>query len=210
MNAAKIKKANEIFQLVVELPVEELESFLTTHCAGDTDLRAFVEQLLSHDAAGMGEFMCRPVFMPTPEETQDPEQYVPKRVGRYAIIRKIGEALWPNLSVALISLFLTLAIALPIGIYSAVRQGSPFDRTTSTGLYMLYSVPSYVMGMLLILFFGVKLDWLPFRGMRSDNFAELGALGQWWDLAQHYMMITFCFTFANLAYYSRFVRQNLL
>lgn len=126
------------------------------------------------------------------------------------VSRKIGEALWPTLSVALISLFLTLAIALPIGIYSAVRQGSPFDRTTSTGLYMLYSVPSYVMGMLLILFFGVKLDWLPFRGMRSDNFAELGALGQWWDLAQHYMMITFCFTFANLAYYSRFVRQNLL
>jgi len=126
------------------------------------------------------------------------------------VSRKIGEALWPTLSVALISLFLTLAIALPIGIYSAVRQGSPFDRTTSTGLYMLYSVPSYVMGMLLILFFGVKLDWLPFRGMRSDNFAELGALAQWWDLAQHYMMITFCFTFANLAYYSRFVRQNLL
>ncbi len=46
MNAAKIKKANEIFQLAVELPVEELESVLTTHCAGDTDLSPdFPDQL---------------------------------------------------------------------------------------------------------------------------------------------------------------------
>lgn len=126
------------------------------------------------------------------------------------VSRKIGEALWPTLSVALISLFLTLIISLPIGIYSAVRQGGPFDRTTSTGLYMLYSIPNYVMGMLLILYFGVKLDWLPFRGMRSDDFDELSALEQWLDLGKHYIMITFCFTFANLAYYSRFVRQNLL
>ena len=126
------------------------------------------------------------------------------------VSRKIGEALWPTLSVALISLFATLLISLPIGIYSAVHQGGPFDRTTSTALYMLYSIPSYVMGMLLILFFGVNLDLLPFRGMRSDNFSELGTFGQFWDLAKHYVMITFCFTFANLAYYARFVRQNLL
>ena len=91
MNAAKIKKANEIFQLAVELPVDERASFLETNCAGEANLRAFVEQLLSHDAAGMSEFMCRPVFTPTPEGTQDLEQTVPKRVGRYAIIRKIGE-----------------------------------------------------------------------------------------------------------------------
>ncbi len=52
MNAAKIKKANEVFQLAVELPARERASFLTTHCDGDADLQAFVEQLLSHDAAG--------------------------------------------------------------------------------------------------------------------------------------------------------------
>lgn len=126
------------------------------------------------------------------------------------VSRKIGEALWPTLSVALISLFATLVISLPMGIYSAVRQGGAFDRVSSTTLYMLYSIPNYVMGMLLILFFGVKLDLLPFRGMRSDDFAEMSLFGQWLDLGKHYVMITFCFTFSNLAYYSRFVRQNLL
>ncbi len=123
---------------------------------------------------------------------------------------KIGEALWPTLSVALLSFGLTLIISVPIGITSAVKQGGAFDRVSSTALYMLYSVPSYVMGMLLILFVGVRWGLLPFRGMRSDNFADLSTLAQWWDLAKHYVMITFCFTFGNLAYYSRFVRQNLL
>ncbi len=123
---------------------------------------------------------------------------------------KIGDALWPTLSVALLSFLLTLIISVPIGIYSSVKQGGRFDRIMSTLLYMLYSVPSYVMGMLLILFVGVKLDLLPFRGMRGDDYADLTLVGQMWDLAKHYVLITFCFTFGNLAYYSRFVRSNLL
>src|SRR5688572_20065950 len=123
---------------------------------------------------------------------------------------KIGEALWPTLSVALISLLATLVIAVPLGIYSAVRQGRAFDRVSSTLLYVFYSVPPYVMGMLLILYLGVKLDLLPFRGMRSDDYSELSSWGQLWDVSRHYVMITFCFTFGNLAFYARFVRQNLL
>jgi peptide/nickel transport system permease protein len=126
------------------------------------------------------------------------------------VSRKIGEALWPTLSVALLSLTATLVVAVPLGILAAVRQGGAFDRVSSTLLYMLYSVPSYVMGMLLILYLGVKVDLLPFRGMRSDHFSELSAWGQIWDVSKHYVMITFCFTFGNLAYYARFVRQNLL
>lgn len=124
--------------------------------------------------------------------------------------QKIGEALWPTLSVAVLSFVLTLVTSVPIGVWSAVRQGGPVDRVTSTVLYMLYSVPAYVMGMLLILYLGVRLDLLPFRGMRSDDFEELGTLAQWADLGRHYVLVTFCFTFPNLAYWSRFIRQNLL
>jgi peptide/nickel transport system permease protein len=126
------------------------------------------------------------------------------------VSHKIRDALWPTMSVSIISILAALIVSLPIGIWSAVRQGGAFDRIVSTLLYMLYSVPSYVMGMVLILILGVYLDWLPFRGMHSDNHAELSTLGQLLDTSKHYIMITFCFTFGSLAYYSRFVRQNLL
>ncbi len=126
------------------------------------------------------------------------------------VATKIGNAFWPTVTVAGISIFVAFLISVPIGIYSAARQNGPFDKIVSTTLYMLYSIPSYVMGMILILVLGVWLELLPFRGMRSDSFHLLSPLGQLWDYARHYVMITFCFTFGSLAYYSRFVRQNLL
>ena len=122
---------------------------------------------------------------------------------------KIREAFWPTISVALLSLFLTYIVAIPIGVYSAAAQGGLFDRTMSIFVYVLYSIPSYVTGMLLIFFVGVKLG-VPFVGMRSDGYDDLTSLGKFIDVARHYVMITLSFSLANLAYYSRFARQNLL
>jgi peptide/nickel transport system permease protein len=126
------------------------------------------------------------------------------------VIDKIKDALWPTLSVAMLSVFLTYLFSLPIGIYSAVKQGKWFDRISSVIVYALYSVPSYVIGMVLIFYIGVKLDLLPFRGMKSDDYESMSTSGQMFDLFRHYIMITLCFTLGNLAYFSRFARQNLL
>ena len=126
------------------------------------------------------------------------------------VIDKVGDAIWPTLSVALLATLLTYIIALPVGIFSAMRQGRPFDRISGVLFYILYAIPSYVIGMLLILYIGVNLDLLPFRGMHSDNFEELSALDRMIDGARHYVMITLSFALGNLAYYSRFTRQNLL
>ncbi len=123
---------------------------------------------------------------------------------------KVKERLWPTMSLAIISLVLSLTVAIPIGIYSAVRQNRLFDTVSSTILYALYSVPSYVMAVPLILLVGVQWDLLPFQGMTSDNYDQLTTAGKFADLARHYVLITFCFSYGALAYYSRFVRQNML
>jgi peptide/nickel transport system permease protein len=123
---------------------------------------------------------------------------------------KVGRALWPTISVAVISLVLAFAISVPIGIYGAYRPHGIFDRIASTTLYMLYSVPSYIMGVMLVVYLGMEWDLLPFHGMRSDDHDTLSAIGKAGDYAKHYALITFCFAFGSLAYYSRFVRQNLL
>jgi len=127
----------------------------------------------------------------------------------------IGDHIWPTASVGIISLACAFLLSIPIGIYSAVREGGWFDRCMSTILYMLYSVPSYVIGMVLILYISLKFDWLPLMGMNSDSidgvpYKELSLFEQFTDSARHYVLITICFTAGSLAYYSRFVRQNLL
>jgi peptide/nickel transport system permease protein len=126
------------------------------------------------------------------------------------VIDKIKERLWPTMSLAIISLLISLAISIPIGVYSAVRQNRLFDRASSTILYALYSIPSYVMAVPLILLISIKWDLLPFQGMTSDNYEQLTTMGQAADLVKHYVLITFCFTFGALAYYARFIRQNML
>ena len=130
--------------------------------------------------------------------------------GARPVLEKIGSRLWPTMSLALLSIFLSLSLSIPIGIYAAVRQNRLFDSVSSTILYGLYSVPSYVMAVPLILLVGVRYDLLPFQGMVSDNYEQLDTMGKFADLARHYVLITFCFSFGAWAYYSRFVRQNML
>jgi peptide/nickel transport system permease protein len=123
---------------------------------------------------------------------------------------KIVERLWPTISVSLLSILLSLGLALPIGIYAAARQNKLFDVVSSTTLYGLYSVPSYVMAVPLILLVGVQWDLLPFQGITSENYEQLSTMGKVADVAKHYILITFCFTYGAWAYDARFVRQNML
>jgi peptide/nickel transport system permease protein len=129
---------------------------------------------------------------------------------RRPVLDKVAERLWPTMSLALLSIVISLLLSIPIGIYAAVRQNRLFDTVSSTILYGLYSVPSYVMAVPLILFIGVKWDLLPFQGMHSDGYESWPWGERAIDTAKHYVLITFCFSFGAWAYYSRFVRQNML
>ena len=66
MDQATLKKAEEIFQVVVDLPAEQRAPVLADRCAGQANLREFVERLLANHEAGMGTFMRAPVFTPPP------------------------------------------------------------------------------------------------------------------------------------------------
>jgi peptide/nickel transport system permease protein len=129
---------------------------------------------------------------------------------RQPVMDKITERLWPTMSLALLSILLSLAVSIPIGIYAAARQNKFFDTVSSTIFYALYSVPSYVIAVPLILWIGVRWNLLPFQQMTSDNYDTLTTAGKILDLTKHYILITFCFSVYTWAYYSRFVRQNLL
>lgn len=123
---------------------------------------------------------------------------------------KIEEAFWPTLSVNLAGLTLAFLLAVPIGIYSAWRQNGLFDRAGGVLLYVLYSIPSYVGAILLILLVSIKWDLLPFRGMHGDDYYDLGFLGKVGDTAKHMVLYVTCTAYGALAYYARFVRSNLL
>lgn len=86
MQDSSLRVAEAIFEELVVLPAEQRSSALAFRCAGDTRLHMLVEQLLTNDADGMGNFMRRQVI------TADRfgRAAVPGRIGNYAIIRELG------------------------------------------------------------------------------------------------------------------------
>lgn len=107
------------------------------------------------------------------------------------------------------SLALTYLLAIPLGLWASARSGTKRERTVSSLLYMLYSLPSFVAALYLQLLFYVKLGWLPLYGMHSDGFETMSLGEKTLDLMRHSLLPVVCFTYASLAYYSRFVRANM-
>lgn len=121
----------------------------------------------------------------------------------------IAERAPATLLLSVTSLVLTYLLSIPLGLWSSAKADSLAERTTSTLLYMLYSLPSFVAALYLQLLFYVKLDWLPLYGLHSDGFDSLSTAGKVWDLMRHATMPVICFTYGSLAYYSRFIRANM-
>ena len=71
-----------------------------------------------------------------------------------------------------------LLVALPVGVYSAARPYSWFDRIASTLAFIGFSLPTFFTGLLLILLFSITLNWLPFV-YRADIAATGWAW--WWE-----------------------------
>ena len=76
----------------------------------------------------------------------------------------IGQRLEPSLSLALLTLVLTLLVAIPLGILAAWRQGRLLDRAVMGFSVLGFSVPVFVTGYLLIWGFAIELDWFKVQG----------------------------------------------
>jgi peptide/nickel transport system permease protein len=107
------------------------------------------------------------------------------------------------------SLILAYVLSIPIGLWATVHSGSLRERSVSSLLYMLYSLPAFVAALFLQLLLAVKLEWLPLFGMTSDNYESLSLWGKTWDVFMHALMPIVCFTYGSLAYDARFIRANM-
>lgn len=115
-----------------------------------------------------------------------------------------------TLTLNLVALLLMTAVALPVGLHAAAKRGGWFDRLSAVVLYMLYSLPSFWIAVLLILLVGVQWKLLPVMGMRSDGYEALGAGGKILDFLKHAALPAICIAYGGLAFMARFARASLL
>lgn len=102
---------------------------------------------------------------------------------------------------------LALCIAVPVGIFAATRPYSVFDQIANTLAFVGFSLPTFFTGILFILVFSIKLDWLPFVYR-----ADIAATGwRWaWEMIRQAIMPICVLGFFQAASYTRYVRSSVL
>jgi peptide/nickel transport system permease protein len=123
----------------------------------------------------------------------------------------VDALIWQRLPTTLLvigsSQVLALLIALPVGVYAAMRPYSIFDQIATTLAFVGFSLPTFFTGLLLILVFSIQLDWLPFVYR-----ADVGATGwQWyWEHVKQAVMPVAVLGLFQGAAWMRYVRSAVL
>ena len=132
---------------------------------------------------------------------------------RQPVWDKVRERLPITVVINLVALLSAYLVAVPLGVYSAVRPGTRLDQVSTVVIFMLYAVPSFWLGVMLIVFFcsGDYLHWFPPAGLRSLHYSEDWSL---WrrvgDVLHHLALPLFVTTLGGYTELSRFLRSSLL
>jgi peptide/nickel transport system permease protein len=107
--------------------------------------------------------------------------------------------------------FLTsLAVALPIGIYSALKQYSFLDYAATGLAFFGMAMPVFWFGLMLMLLFGVKLGWLPLGGYSSIGMDTAGLFVRFLDHLKYLIMPAVVLGLQQMASWTRYTRSSML
>lgn len=117
-----------------------------------------------------------------------------------------------SLSFGVWSFFLAYLLCIPLGVYKAVRDGSRMDHSSSVLLFIAYSIPSYVLAILLIYFFagGSHFSWFPLRGLSSSGSEHWPFLYRVGDYFHHLVLPLFSYTIGGFATMTLLMKNSLL
>lgn len=126
-----------------------------------------------------------------------------------AVSELIQERLWTTISLGLWSMLLIYSIAIPLGVYKAQNHMGKMDRISSVLLIILYAIPSFVIAMLLIVFFagGSYWQWFPLQGLTSANLEQMTWFDKIKDYFWHLTLPTLAIMlggFASLSYLTKY------
>jgi peptide/nickel transport system permease protein len=128
------------------------------------------------------------------------------------VLTKIGERIGLSVSLAGTALFISYLVAVPLGIAAALKRGRPLDRAINFTLFFLYSIPTFVAALALILLVagGDYLNLLPMYGANSIDASVMSTPAWVLDRIKHMILPVICLTYGALASVSRYTRVSML
>ena len=125
---------------------------------------------------------------------------------------KMNDALFWTILINGMAILLAYLLSIPLGVFSAIWKGSFFDRSSTILLFILYSLPSFWIGTMLLVFFTTPeygMDWFPSIGLGNLP-REAPFWSRFWETASHLGLPVFCLAYGALAFISRQMRGGML
>ncbi len=130
---------------------------------------------------------------------------------RRPVWEKIKERLPITLLINVLSMIIIFVVAVPLGVASAVREGSLFDRATTVLVFIGYAMPGFWLALLLMMLLGIKWHLLPISGLHSlMGYEQMSFWEKVLDWAKHLIIPLFVSAFGGLAGLSRFMRSSMI
>jgi peptide/nickel transport system permease protein len=122
----------------------------------------------------------------------------------------LKSALPNTLILALTSLTLAIVFAIPLGVLSAVKRNSLFDRVVTVLTTAFNSVPSIWLGLLAVILFSVKFQEWGLPSLPTGGVKDLRGGGGFWDRVEHLLMPSVVVALVSLASWTRYIRSSML
>lgn len=126
------------------------------------------------------------------------------------VIKKIAERIPITLAINILSLLLIMLIAIPIGVISATKRYSLFDKISTISVFVGFSTPTFWLALMLMIIFGVNLGILPISGIHSLDVSEMSFFERIIDFARHLILPVGVSAFGGIAGLSRYSRSSML
>jgi peptide/nickel transport system permease protein len=126
------------------------------------------------------------------------------------VLDKITERIPITLTINILSMLIIFVIAIPIGILSATKQYSLFDKLSTVFVFVGFSTPAFWLALLLMILFGVTMGILPISGIQSIDVSDMGPFERLLDWIRHLILPVGISAFGGIAGLSRYSRSSML
>jgi peptide/nickel transport system permease protein len=109
-----------------------------------------------------------------------------------------------------LSFLISVAVAIPVGVYSALKQYSFLDYFATTLAFFGLAMPVFWFGLMLMLLFGVKLGWLPIGGYSTQGMDTANIFMRFLDHLKYLIMPAIVLGLQGMASWTRYTRSSLL
>ena len=105
---------------------------------------------------------------------------------------------------------LALGITIPLGIFCAVKRGSKRDVAVQVGTIIGYSLPTFIIAIVFIWIFAIRLEWFPVSGMQTAGSLNWSSWDRFWDRMHHMALPLIVMAFGSLGGMTRYVRAAMI